>query len=264
MTLVPISRETHASTRVSPLRSFAFSAQMTAVPIFGVEIVQFSHELPVVFISDGDGFTPTALLGVQGGENLMVDDQGRWMGSAIPNLWKRGPFRLARVEGSEEDRLVLCLDDESPLVNQTEGQPLFDETGASSPLLEGASALLGQIERDMRITRKICTTLQQLGMIVPWPLELPQSDGTARRVSDLYQVDESKIATLPAGDLVALRDMGALPLIYAHLLSLSKISLLLRMAKMSADRRQQRDALKKGNLNLDQTFGIVEDDPFIF
>lgn len=264
MTLVPISRETHASMRVSPLRSFDFAAQMTAVPVFGGELIQFSHEIPVILIADGDGFTPAALCGVSAGENLLIDDQGRWMGSNIPNIWKRGPFRLARVEGGEEEKLVLCLDDESPLVNHAEGQPLFDETGAPSPLLNAASALLGQMEHEMRATRKICAALHQLGMIVPWSLEIPQGDGTSRRVSDLYQVDEAKIAKLSAEDLAALRDLGALPLIYAHLLSLSKISLLLRLAKMAADRRQQREALKKGNLNLDQTFGIVEDDPFIF
>lgn len=264
MPLVPISRETHATTRVSPLRSFAFVAQTTAVPLFGGEIVLFSHEIPVIFTRDGDSFMPAGLLGIRTGENLMVDDQGRWMGSAIPNFWKRGPFRLARVEGEEEEKLVLCLDDESPLINHADGHLLFDETGTPSPLINAASTLLGQMEREMRATRKICSTLRDLNMIVPWAMQIPQADGSSTKVSDIYQVDEAKIAALRPEDLVALRDMGALPLIYAHLLSLAKVSLLLRLAKMAADRRQQRDVLKKGNLNLDQTFGIVEDDPFIF
>jgi uncharacterized protein YcbX len=45
---------------------------------------------------------------------------------------------------------------------------------------------------------------------------------------------------------------------------LSKISLLARLAKIAAEREQQAATLQKGNLNLDRTFGIVEDDPFIF
>ena len=58
--------------------------------------------------------------------------------------------------------------------------------------------------------------------------------------------------------------MLALAVIYAHLLSLSKISLLGRLGKMAAEREQHQASLQKGNLNLDRAFGIVEDDPFIF
>ena len=264
MPLVPISREAHAATRVSPLRSFAFAATTTIVPLFGGEILQFAQELPVVFVPDSEGFSVAGLLGIRSGENLLVSEQGQWMAATIPNLWKRGPFRLAYVEGEAEEKMVLCLDDSSDLLNRAEGQPLFDENGEPAPLVGGASNLLSQLERDMRITRKICSDLKRLGLIVPWGFEFPQPDGSTSRASDIYQVDETKIGTLAAEDLVALRDSGALPLIYAHLLSLGRISLLLKLAKMAADRRQQREAVNRSNLNLDKAFGIVEDDPFIF
>jgi hypothetical protein len=97
-----------------------------------------------------------------------------------------------------------------------------------------------------------------------WALDIAQPDGQKQRVTDLFRIDEAKIATLPGEDLVRLRDAGSLAVIYAHLLSLSKISLLARLAKIAAEREQQAATLQKGNLNLDRTFGIVEDDPFIF
>jgi hypothetical protein len=103
-----------------------------------------------------------------------------------------------------------------------------------------------------------------LGLIVPWALDITRPDGQKQRISDLFQVDESKIATLPGEDLVRLRDTGALPLIYAHLLSLPRVSTLGRLAKAANERDQQHAALQQGNLNLDRTFGIVEDDPFMF
>lgn len=186
------------------------------------------------------------------------------MGAHIPAILRRGPFRLGQVEGEQEPKMVLCLEDSSDLISETEGQPLFDESGAPTAFVSAATTLLSQLARDIRATQAICALLDQMGLIVPWPLDIAHPDGQKQRVSDLFHIDESKIATLPGEDLVRLRDAGSLAVIYAHLLSLSKISLLARLATMAAEREQQNATLQKGNLNLDRAFGIVEDDPFIF
>lgn len=264
MALVPISRDLHAKTKIRPLPSFSFAAGTTAVPVYGSEIVAMSHEVPVAFMRDTSGFIPAALLGLRNGQNLLIDPQGRWIGNHIPAIWKRGPFRLAQVDGQQDGKMVLCLEDSDSMISETEGMPLFDESGAPTALIESASNLLTQIERDSRTTRAICALLGRLELLVPWNLDITQADGSKQRVSDVFQVDEAKIATLPAEALVELRDTAALPVIYAHLLSLSKITLLGRLAKLADDRAKQQAAVQKGNLNLDQAFGIVEDDPFLF
>jgi len=261
--LVPINSDLHANTKFRQMTSLSFAAGTVAVPVYGNEVVAMSHEVPVVFMHDGDGFTLAALLGLRPGQNLLVDPQGRWMGTHIPAIWRRGPFRLARVEG-ENDRMILCVDDSSDLLSETDGLPLFDETGAPTPLVNSITTLLTQIERDTQIMRNVCATLNRLDMIVPWNLDVTQADGTKQRVSDLYQIDEAKIATMPAESLVEIRDTGALPLIYAHLLSLSKINALGQLARIAHDRAQQQTSVQNGNLNLDRAFGIVEDDPFLF
>jgi len=262
--LVPIDRVLHAKTKIRPLPSFSFTAGMTVVQLFGSEIVTMSHELPVLLIRDAAGYVPAALLGLRTGQNLLLDAQGRWIGQHVPALWRRGPFRLAQVDGQQEGTMVLCLDDTSELINETEGMPLFDESGAPSPILNSATAMLSQLQRDNHGTRAICALLDRHGLIVPWMLEIPQPDGSKGRVADLYQVDEKAIAGLSAEALVEIRDAGALPLIYAHLLSLSRVNVLARLTKMADERSQKQAALKTDNLNLDRAFGIVEDDPFIF
>jgi len=264
--LVPISRDLHGKTRIRPISSFAFAAKTTVVPVYGNEIVLMSHELPVVFIREADSFVPSALVGIRAGQNLMIDPQGRWIGAHIPAVWRRGPFRLGRVEGEgeQEAKMILCLDDRSDLISETEGHPLFDETGAPAAMVSAATNLLSQLERDIRSTQAVCALLDEMGLIVPWALDIAQPDGQKQRVSDLFHIDEQKIATLSGEDLVRLRDAGTLAVIYAHLLSLSKISLLGRLAKIADERDQQQATLQKGNLNLDRAFGIVEDDPFIF
>ena len=264
MALVPISRDLHRNTKIRPLPSFSFAAATTAVPVYGGEIITMGYEVPVIFLRDPAGFVPAALLGLRAGQNLLLDTQGRWVGSHIPAVWRRGPFRLAQLEGEEDGKMVLCLDDSNSQLSETEGQPLFDEEGAPTPVTGSVTSMLTQLERDIRATRAICALLDRLELIVPWNLEIVQADGSKSRVSDLFQVDESKIATLPADSLGEIRDAGALPLIYAHLLSLSKVKLLLRLAKLADERAHQQAAMQNGNLNLDRAFGIVEDDPFHF
>ena len=264
MALVPISRELHGKTKIRPLASFSFTATTTAVPVYGAEIISMGYELPVIFLRDSTGFVPAALLSLRAGQNLLLDAQGRWAGAHIPAVWRRGPFRLAQLEGEEDGKMVLCLDDSSDQLSETEGQPLFDEEGAPTAVTGSVTSMLTQLERDIRATRAICALLERLEMIVPWNLEIVQADGSKSLVSDLFQVDESKIATLPVESLAEIRDAGALPLIYAHLLSLSKVKLLSRLAKLADERAHQQAAMQNGNLNLDRAFGIVEDDPFHF
>ncbi len=154
--LVPISRELHGKTRIRPLSSFAYIAKATLAPLYGSEIVLMSHEVPVVFIREADTFTLNALIGLRPGQNLMLDPQGRWMGSHVPAILRRGPFRLGQVDGEQEPRMVLCLEDSSDLISETEGQPLFDESGAPTPLINEATTLLSQLARDIPSTQAIC------------------------------------------------------------------------------------------------------------
>ena len=182
--LVPISRELHGKTRIRPISSFAFAAKATVVPIYGSEIIVMSHEVPVVFIREADTFSTGALVGLRAGQNLMLDPQGRWMGAHIPAIWRRGPFRLGRVEDGQEPRMVLCLEDSSDLISDTEGNPLFDESGTPTTLVSAATDLLSQLERDIHSTKAICALLDQMGLIVPWALDLAQPDGQKQRVPE--------------------------------------------------------------------------------
>jgi hypothetical protein len=218
----------------------------------------------VVFAADGDAHALVALAGLSSDRNSLIDDAGKWHGSQIPAAWSRGPFRLAAVAGGEEEKLVLCLDDTSPQLSETEGLPLFDETGAPTPLIADASSVLSKFETSLRHTRLLCKMLKELGLLVPWDLDMPQASGKKIQLKGLFRVDEPKIATLSGDDLVSLRNAGGLALIYAHLLSLSKIGVLARISEQIAARDRQRQAVSANKLDLDRAFGIVEDDPFIF
>jgi hypothetical protein len=264
LALIPISAGIHGKTRIRPLASYAFAVGQPLVQICANEVAALCHEIPVVFAPDGQEFTLAAMTGLGSGRNILIDETGRWHGSHVPSLWRRGPFRLATIEGDGENRLVLCLDDSSEQLSDSDGQPLFEEGGEPTQMLKDASALLGRIESDLRLTRELCKTLNAMSLLAPWPLELTQPDGTKTQLNGLYRVDELKIGELTGDQLVTLRNIGGLAVIYAHLLSLGRVKILAHIAQQLAARDQQRDAVRGNKVDLDRAFGIIEDDPFVF
>jgi len=261
--LVPLSPVTHARAKLRPLKSLAFASRSAAVPLYISDLAPLCHELPIVFLRDGVTMTLAALTALQSDTNLMLDAQGRWTGSHVPGAWRCIPFRLARVE-SDPANLLLCIDDSYGLINEAEGTALFNADGTPSSLVDSVKAILSQYETEAATARAICAELSRLDLLIPWAIEVAHPDGAKRTLSGLFRVDETKIRALPADDLVRLRDLGGLGLIYTHLLSLSRINALSRIAQREADRNRQREATRSGTLDLDRAFGIVEDDPFIF
>lgn len=262
MKLVPITRDTHAKLRLRPLSSFLFVGETAAVSLYGSEALRAAHEFPVVFTAEAEGYFPAGLLGLRNGQNLFVDSRGRWLVDYIPAVWRRGAFRLARLQDSD-DR-VLCLDETSDLISSSDGEPIYDEDGAPTAILDQAGRFLVQLEREGAATLAACAALDRLGLIVPFALKVNRSRGTAQTVSGLFRIDIAKLSQVPADRLAELLTLGALPLAYAHQFSLHKLAALGRLAAEREEEESRRQALTQGKLNLDQVFGIVEDDPFIF
>lgn len=264
LALLPISAETHGKTRIRPLASYAFAANQPLVPICASEAFAFCQEIPVVFVPAGESFSLAVLTGLTSGRNILIDESGRWHGPRVPALWQRGPFRLARIEGDESDRLALCLDDSSGQISESDGQPLFDESGAPAEILKDATSKLTKFEADLRQTNEVCRVLKDMGLLTPWPIEIEQPTGEKTKLQGLFRVDEPKVADLTGDQLVTLRNVGGLAMIYAQLLSLSKVHILARITQQLTARDQQRDAVRANKVDLDRAFGIIEDDPFVF
>jgi len=259
VTLIPLSRDQHADLRVRPLDSLGFAADMMAISLYGSETLRAAHEFPIIFTAEREGYFPAALLGLTGGQNLFVDGQGRWLAGYLPAVWRRGAFRLAKV--TDGDRWILCILEDSPLLSRSEGQPLFAEDGAPTPLVDQVTQFLLSLENDRVGSLAACAELDRQGLIIPWDLRVSEHDAPKRRLEGLYKIDEPKFLDCSKDALFALNRCGALPMIYAHFMSLHKMSLLKRLAD------ERLAALKTAEApiqDLDQIFGIMEDDPFIF
>ena len=262
MKLVPVSREGHATKRIRPLTSFAFAAGMPVISLYGAEVARAAHDFPVGFAAEKEGFFPVAVTGVEPGRSLFVADDGRWLGSYVPALLRRAPFRLAKVGASDE--WVLCLDEDSALLSDSEGQPLFAANGTPTEVIAQATRFLAELERNRVATLAACAGLDRMGLLTPWDLRVAKPGEEERQLSGLFRIDEAKLTTVAAAGLAELRDLGALSIAFLQLFSLHKLPAIGRLAAARQQAEARRQTLQQGRFDLDRAFGIVDDDPFQF
>ena len=165
--IVPITKEAHIKKKIRPLSSFDFAKEIHLASIMVHEFSRAASTYPIVFLEDKDRdqFRPTVLLGLNAGENLFVQDDGKWKASYIPAIIRRYPFSLAKTK--EDSRYTVCLDEGSDLVNEKEGQDLFTKNGEPAEVMETVKQYLGELQQMERFTEDFCAFMGALNMFTP-------------------------------------------------------------------------------------------------
>ncbi|WPL15592.1 SapC [Thiorhodovibrio winogradskyi] len=254
---VPISAEHHASQRWHRFSSYEFARQAHLAALVGAELPKAAMTMPIALVpraaqaeSQKDhtqGFMFIALLGLEPGVNLFIAPNGRWIGRYVPAALRGYPFRLAKAG---DDKLVLCVDQDSGLIGEQGDEPFFNQNGEVAEPVGKVMEFLTQIERNRAATLGICDRLRTHGLIQPWPIKLKAADGGGRPLEGLFRIDEAALNALPADALIELRDAGALPLAYCQLLSMQQLGLLGELAKLRAAQAPK----------LNDVFSIADDD----
>lgn len=242
--LAPLSAQRHQDVRIKPMRDFAPYSQRHLMPLVAEEFPRAAGNFPVVFLYDEgqDSYNPYALMGLQEGVNGFVDAQGRWLAGYVPAYLRKEPFVLAQSpEGQQEQgqqQFVLCLNENSPLVSQQEGQPLFDDQGQAGEVVDRARQLLQQLEQGRQRQQQLFAYLREKELIQPLNLQLTQG-GQNQRIGGLYAVAEEAFNKLGNDDFLQLRQRGVLPLIYAHLFSLQRLQEVARRTELKQQSTRQ-------------------------
>lgn len=226
--LVPVSRERHAGTRIRPLTDFRFAASAHFASVTLHEFGRVSGTYPIVFIEDkqNDLFRPVALLGLETGENLFIDADGKWQAHYVPAIIRRYPFALA--SSGEEGQFVVCIDEGADIVNDEDGAPLFGDDGAPADALENVKRYLGELQQMEVLTNACCAYLAEHNMFTPLNMRVRQAD-QVRNIAGCYVVNEERLKSLSDERFLEMRARGYLPPIYAHLCSLSQLERLMKL-----------------------------------
>ncbi len=182
------------------------------------------RHFPIVF-SAGDSPVPIALMGLHEGTNTFFDENGvaREPNIYVPAYLRRFPFLLARLR-EDSDELSLCFDPTSGAVGEfDDGEPLFDGEEPS----EATKAILQfceQFEQAGQRTQAFMAELKEAGLLMEGEVAIQPEGAEQPFIYRGFQmVDEEKFRNLRGDELRKLNQNGALPLIMAHLFSLSVI-----------------------------------------
>ncbi|MEI7784686.1 MAG: SapC family protein [Betaproteobacteria bacterium] len=220
--VVPVSNERHGGKKVRPSSDFRFAAGFHIAYVTTHEFARAAATYPVVFLEDkaSDGYRPVVLLGLEPGENLFVDAQGQWSATYIPAIIRRYPFAL--VKATDADRFIVCVDEASDLLSDTEGTPLFDEAGNPTQVIENVKRYLGELQQMDQITVEFSRFLVENNLLTPLNMKV-NAGNQVRNITGCYVINEERLSNFSEAKFLEVRQKGYLPAIYAHLISLSQV-----------------------------------------
>ncbi|QJR81317.1 SapC family protein [Alteromonas pelagimontana] len=205
--------------------------------VFPTEFVELQKEYPIVFRRDAETekYQAMALLGIQQGENLYLDESldSGWAAHYIPATLARGPFLIGfqtqQENGGTQKVPVIHIDMDHPKVNEQKGRALFLEHGGNSPYLEHVSTILKNMHQGIAANDAMFAAFNEYELIEPVNIEIELDNGEKSRLVGNYTINDSKLQSLNAEQLAKLHHAGFLQLAFAVVASMSNIRKLIEM-----------------------------------
>lgn len=233
MKMIPLNKDMHASMKISPVKDLKYAKTAHFARVVLPEFVRAASTCPVVFVEnkETEEFQPGVMLGLQPGRNLFVSEAGDWGVPFVPATIRQYPFAHT-VMDDQPDKWVLLFDEDSGLINEEEGDPLFDENGEQTETLQTIMTFMAELQGAEIATREFCSFLKEKALISPLNLQVPRGE-SMQAFNDVYGVNEQRLNDLSDASFLELRKRGYLTLIYAHLFSLGQIDRLVALEAMA-------------------------------
>ncbi|KTE24151.1 MULTISPECIES: SapC family protein [unclassified Sphingopyxis] len=218
--LVPLSSIDHTDYHARSLDTAEFLVGQHAIPLTSDEFVSASRYFPIVF-SSGENPVPLALMGLNEGVNIFVDDQGKLINPVyVPAYVRRYPFMLARLNPDSED-LSLCFDPTSPAIGKfEEGDALFADGQPTEPV-NSVLEFCRTFEEAGQRTSMFVEELKKADLLMDGEVAIqPEGNDKPFIYRGFQMVDENKLRELRGDVLRKMMQNGILALIFAHLFSL--------------------------------------------
>lgn len=202
---------------------------LTALPLSFTEFSVACRDYPIAFLgsSDGGGFVPMVVLGLESQQNLFVTKDGTWdVGTYIPAYVRRYPFCMTKVtvDGKEQAERVACVEKRAI---SDKGDALYDKDGEALATWTERQKLLFEYEADLLRSEELCRTVAALGLFEPFTMQAVPNEGEPVALTGMHRIAEQKLAELAPEQLKDLVQKGILSRLYAHLISLSNFGRLL-------------------------------------
>lgn len=245
-----VSRERHVNKFWRRYTDYNFAAQETLLPLVIAELSRAAVSMPIALMSQDDGYKLVAVTALAPGGNLFVAPSGQWLGNYVPAVLRGYPFRLIRPQNATDP--VLCVDEESGLINEEEGEAFFNAQGEPTELIKQVMDFLAQVEQSRIATDLAVAAIADAGLIEPWPMKVKKEGGGDIEVTGLHRVSEAKFNNLEDEAFLKLRHAGALAIAVLQMVSMQQISVFDKLAQVQARLAQGQTAQVQ---DLDKLFG---------
>lgn len=223
--IVALNKETHKNIKIKPDPTFKQTKNQHISILQVHEFVAASIYYPIVFIKDAETgeFRSVAMLGLQPNENLFYNDE-RWSVPYVPTSIKGYPFLIAPDTGS------VCVDTDCDLLNETEGNQLFNVDGSESSYLKNIKDHLSTFLSQTPVTKEFTRFITDKNLLTVLTLTINNSnkESNGYSLSGLYAIDSKKFNDLPDQDFLELRHKNYLPAIFSHMSSLGAMARLVQ------------------------------------
>jgi hypothetical protein len=218
--LVPLSSTEHAGWGTTTLDGAHFLKGHHAVPVTVDEFVQVQRHFPIIF-ADAENPVPLALMGLNEGVNVFLDDDGKFSERVyVPAYVRRYPFMLAQL-GPNQNELSLCFDPTAGAVTPDgEFMKLF-ENGEPSQGTKDILQFCEQFEQSAQRTGAFVKELMDNNLLMDGEVTIqPEGAEQPHIYRGFKMINEEKLRELRGDQLRKMMQTGMLTLIQAHLFSL--------------------------------------------
>ena len=221
--LVPLNSQDHADFKSKTTDRAQWLINQHAVPLTVEEFPQAQRHFPIVF-SSGDNPVPLALMGLNEGVNVFVDDEGKLTEAVyVPAYVRRYPFLLAKL-APDSAELSLCFDPTSDLIGAfDEGNALFAD-GQATDSTKAMLSFCEQFEQAGMRTGAFIEELKKHDLLMDGEVGIQQEGVEQPFIYRGFQmVNQEKLREVRGDVLRGWNQSGLLALVFAHLFSLELV-----------------------------------------
>lgn len=227
--MIPLDSAKHRNLRINVDPNYSHVSHQNMAPLLASEFLQASTNFPIVFVkqSETGKFKSVGLLGLDATENLIFSNN-KVRSHYIPVNIRRYPF-AAGAKTADESEMILCIDENSALLNDKEGVEIFDEDGAPSKSTQQVTTLLTDILAKDAATDIFISFLVENDLLQPAEVKLTLGKEGMRQLNGLYKIDEEALNDLSDDEVLTIYKRKYFAAIYAHLASLNQFERLLQL-----------------------------------
>ncbi len=219
-----LNKINHKNNSVKEIKDFSYAKNLMNAPITITEFFEACKNYPILFTKDKDeNWFASIMLGYKENENIFVDDKGVWDKlHYVPAFVRRYPFIF--VEQKNNDELIVALNKDSLIIDKkNESRKLFNDKGENTEFLNNVIGFLNQFYVDSMATKEFIKQLDEWELLEEKIATVITPNQEQFNINGLYIVNEEKLKHLSKKKKDEICNKNAIPLITAHLISLSNI-----------------------------------------